>query len=452
MDKQTLRVPLSLITNCNVSCPDPANIFLTILAKLRWGPAFGSSSSASPSSESTAGGVLSPILKSSISGSYEVSPTSNYQDLSSRSPQDNAASTVHMLTNHRDLKPLLKRTAGNHGHCPKTNFRILRECFGEATVFLVDTSPNVTDAFLVAAGNVMMEFVTTASRTTAGSIAVMAYGAARSYSGQAQMIFNNEPKTSKGKRLLRKRIKSIARRPSISDAPDSSSAIRLTDQLQSKSQIWQDIIVMNPNGIRYITPSGHTYQNLEMPFPSSSQTSPCSIESTTKSSRDCLAYLRDSLFTHYLWKPRSIFEDNVMLSTQDLPYMMLPAQWPRQSQTCAGSLSNSTSASSTSWCLNVKIHKLHARRLRRFQSNGQNFTLTLYIRSSSVQQTVNFEQHSNRLLAAVVTVPITPGIQLAEHGVVYFSISTTLPDNSAEQSLAVTATARLVCGHTPCTA
>ena len=196
--------------------------------------------------------------------------------------------------------------------------QILRECFGESTVFLVDTSPNVTDAFLVAAGNVMMEFVTTASRTTAGSIAVMAYGAARSYSGQAQMIFNNEPKTSKGKRLLRKSIKSIARRPSISDAPDLSSAIRLTDQLQSKSQIWHDIIVMNPNGIRYITPSGHTYQNLELPFPSSSQASPCSIESSIKSSRDCLAHLRGSLFTHYLWKPRSIFEDIVMLPTQDL--------------------------------------------------------------------------------------------------------------------------------------
>ena len=279
--------------------------------------------------------------------------------------------------------------------------QILRECFGEAIVFLVDTSSNVTDAFLVAAGNAMMEFVTTASRTTAGSIAVMAYGAARSYSGQAQMIFNNEPRTSKGKRLLRKRIKSIARRPSISDAPDLSSAIRLTDQLQSKSQIWQDIVVMNPNGIRYITPSGHTYQNLELPFPSSSQASPCSIESTTKSSRDCLAYLRDSLFTHYLWKPRSIFEDNVMLPTQDLPYMMLPAQWPTQTQTRAGSLSKSTSASSTSWCLNVKIHKLHARKLRRFQSDGQNFTLTLHIRSSSVQQTVDFEQHSSRLLAAV---------------------------------------------------
>ena len=86
--------------------------------------------------------------------------------------------------------------------------QILRECFGEATVFLVDTSPNVTDTFLVAAGNAMMEFVTTASRTTAGSIAVMTYGAAHSYSGQAQMIFNNKP--SKGKRLLRKRIKSIA--------------------------------------------------------------------------------------------------------------------------------------------------------------------------------------------------------------------------------------------------
>ena len=54
-----------------VSCPDPANIFLAILAKLRWGPAFVSSSSAAQSSESTAG-VLSPILKSSISGSYEV--------------------------------------------------------------------------------------------------------------------------------------------------------------------------------------------------------------------------------------------------------------------------------------------------------------------------------------------------------------------------------------------
>ena len=156
---------------------------------------------------------------------------------------------------------------------------------------------------------------------------------------------------------------------------------------------------MNPNGIRYITPSEHTYQNLELPFPSSSQASPCSIVSTTESKRDCLAYLRGNLFTHYLWKPRSIFEG--MVHTQRQHYMMLPAQWPKHTQTCAGSLSNSTSASSTSWCLNVKIHKLHARQLRRFQSDGQNFTLTLYIRSSSVQQTVNFEQHSSRLLAVV---------------------------------------------------
>ena len=246
----------------------------------------------------------------------------------------------------------------------------------------------------------MREFVTTSSPTTAGSIAVMTYGAARSYSGQAQMIFNNEPRTSKGKRPLRRRIKSIARRPSTSDAPDLSSAIRLTDQLQSKSQIWHDIIVMNPNGIRYITPSGHTYQNLELPFPSSSQASPCSIESTTESSRDCLAYLRGNLFTHYLWKPRSIFEG--MVHTQRQHYMMLPAQWPRHTQTCAGSLSNSTNDSTISWCLMTNIHTnlQRSKWLHGVGNSGQNFTLTIHRETgSSPADSSNFKRVSSSLVA-----------------------------------------------------